>query len=428
MKKIFFTLYWMLWTSLAVANVVGNGHQNFNTTPDGLDFVTVYSSETLEPGIVNLGLFLNNAVNSLPYFESSTQGRTNFNDTLLGADLNIGYGVMKDWEIGLSAPFILAQTIEANGQSHGEFEKTGNTEIRAMTKYRLWGDESHGFAVIASVNFDRTENNPYGGQKPGPTTNLEIAMDTTVNKWALGFNAGYRKAQPGDPIPGFPMEPSGDQWIASAAGSYLLPRVDTKLIIETFGSLPAQRKSDNANRTASSLELLVGVKHDYTHSIALHFGGGTELMNGASSPDWRVYAGINYTFGPVPKSHSLPFGIEKTSRGSTRIVSQGILFEFDSDRMIPSSIAIIDQIAQEIAKTKFTMLIVAGHTDSIGPEEYNQHLSLLRAQAIRKYLTEKKNIPANMIKAVGKGESEPIADNGNFQGRQLNRRVEFEYY
>ena len=50
----------------AQANVVGIDAQNFNPTSNGIDFVTVQSSETLEPGIVNLGLFFNYAINTLP--------------------------------------------------------------------------------------------------------------------------------------------------------------------------------------------------------------------------------------------------------------------------------------------------------------------------------------------------------------------------
>lgn len=57
----------------AHANVVGTDMQNFNTITSGLDFVTVESSETLRPGVVNLGLFFNYAVNTLPYFQTSPQ-------------------------------------------------------------------------------------------------------------------------------------------------------------------------------------------------------------------------------------------------------------------------------------------------------------------------------------------------------------------
>ncbi len=64
---------------------------------------------------------------------------------------------------------------------------------------------------------------------------------------------------------------------------------------------------------------------------------------------------------------------------------------------------------------------VVGHTDSTGPEEYNQQLSLRRAQAVVDYLRSI-GVTVN-LKAVGKGESEPVADNSTREGRAQNRRV-----
>ena len=80
-----------LLTPVSFANVIGSDMQNFNATTSGLDFVTVESAATLEPGFVNFGLFMNYAVNTLPYFEKTEtiQSRTKFNDTLLGADINV---------------------------------------------------------------------------------------------------------------------------------------------------------------------------------------------------------------------------------------------------------------------------------------------------------------------------------------------------
>ncbi|MEK6579139.1 MAG: hypothetical protein AABZ55_07920, partial [Bdellovibrionota bacterium] len=98
-------------TLSAQANVVGTGAQNFNTTPGGLDFVTVHSSQTLRPGFVNFGFLSNIAVNSLPYLEEIPQGRTDFNDLLWGGDLNLGVGLLENWEAGVSFPFVFKQIV-----------------------------------------------------------------------------------------------------------------------------------------------------------------------------------------------------------------------------------------------------------------------------------------------------------------------------
>ena len=73
----------------------------------------------------------------------------------------------------------------------------------------------------------------------------------------------------------------------------------------------------------------------------------------------------------------------------------------------------------------YQSVVVAGYTDSIGSAEYNQKLSERRAQAIKDYLIQVHGIPAEKLAAEGHGPQDPVADNGNFQGRFLNRRVEF---
>jgi outer membrane protein OmpA-like peptidoglycan-associated protein len=66
---------------------------------------------------------------------------------------------------------------------------------------------------------------------------------------------------------------------------------------------------------------------------------------------------------------------------------------------------------------------IEGHTDSVGSDDYNQDLSQRRADSVRSYLMQQ-GINSQRIVAAGKGEHQPVADNGSAGGRQLNRRVE----
>ena len=66
---------------------------------------------------------------------------------------------------------------------------------------------------------------------------------------------------------------------------------------------------------------------------------------------------------------------------------------------------------------------IEGHTDSQGSEKYNQELSQKRAESVRQYLIDNFGLSADRLKAVGYGESRPIADNATVEGRQVNRRV-----
>jgi OOP family OmpA-OmpF porin len=66
---------------------------------------------------------------------------------------------------------------------------------------------------------------------------------------------------------------------------------------------------------------------------------------------------------------------------------------------------------------------VAGHTDSVGTDQYNQGLSERRANSVRDYLVEQ-GVRASRLTAVGYGENRPVATNDTADGRQENRRVE----
>ncbi len=441
MRTLFLSTFLFYFSQSAFGNVVGADTQNFNPTPDGLDFVTVQSSETLEPGIFNFGFFLNYAVNSLPNYEDrSTQDRTNFADSLLSSDLNIGFGLMKNWSVGLSVPYLLAQNVDsdANPAFRGEFAETGLTEYRLNTKYRFFGDQNGGLATLLTMNLNQIENNPFLGEGAGPTFTVELAADTTVKKMALGANIGYRFRDPGAQLANIPVEPMDDQLIVSGAVSYLLTDYDTKLIGEIFGSFPTGEQNFASDRDISSMELLGGFKWDITTQLAYHAGAGTEVYQGSSSPDWRVYTGVNWALGPIYKKESVivrqsgeftastgedPFS--GTGSGSETFIARDVLFKFDSDEVDEEfEEALIRMAAYLMQPPGFKSLTVEGHTDSVGSSAYNKGLSQRRANSVRQVFLDA-GLPLSKVKAIGHGEERPIGDNGNYQGRKMNRRVEF---
>ena len=70
-------------------------------------------------------------------------------------------------------------------------------------------------------------------------------------------------------------------------------------------------------------------------------------------------------------------------------------------------------------------LTLIGHTDVVGTPEFNYLLSLKRAQNVKRILVEDYGFNPNRFTVVGKGISEPVADNRSSEGRSLNRRVQF---
>ena len=113
--------------------------------------------------------------------------------------------------------------------------------------------------------------------------------------------------------------------------------------------------------------------------------------------------------------------------GSTVNASfQNIEFEFNSAKLTEDSYATLNQIASLLKNNPtWAKLNVSGHTDNIGSDTYNQKLSDKRAKAVVDYLVSK-GVSASTVSSAGYGESKPIATNATEEGRQKNRRVEFE--
>jgi OOP family OmpA-OmpF porin len=73
-----------------------------------------------------------------------------------------------------------------------------------------------------------------------------------------------------------------------------------------------------------------------------------------------------------------------------------------------------------------TTTTVEGHTDSVGPDAYNQKLSQRRADAVKQVLVNQYGVGGNRVQSKGYGETRPVADNATDAGRAVNRRVEAE--
>lgn len=106
-------------------------------------------------------------------------------------------------------------------------------------------------------------------------------------------------------------------------------------------------------------------------------------------------------------------------------VQDKILFDFDSSKLRPEAGPILKEIADSLKNAKGYEMIIYGHTDSKGSDEYNLKLSKRRAEAVRKALVERYGVSSEILSAKGLGERYPAAPNDTEKNRQKNRRVEF---
>jgi len=101
---------------------------------------------------------------------------------------------------------------------------------------------------------------------------------------------------------------------------------------------------------------------------------------------------------------------------------RGVNFESNSDTLASGATSVLNDAVATLRQNPTIKFEVAGHTDSVGDDAYNESLSARRAQTVYDYLATN-GIAEDRMTVRGYGEAEPVADNGTNEGRAENRRV-----
>ncbi|MGH8649408.1 MAG: OmpA family protein [Burkholderiales bacterium] len=147
-------------------------------------------------------------------------------------------------------------------------------------------------------------------------------------------------------------------------------------------------------------------------------------------PEPRVVAPPPPAPKPAPVAKPAPVvapALVATPKSKVVVFHEAALFGFDRADLTPAGQEALRKYREEARAelSTATLVKITGHTDSTGAAEYNQQLSLRRAQAVRDHLV-KLGGNASIMEVAGMGETQPIADNKTAAGRSQNRRVEVE--
>ncbi|MFN8178326.1 MAG: OmpA family protein [bacterium] len=115
--------------------------------------------------------------------------------------------------------------------------------------------------------------------------------------------------------------------------------------------------------------------------------------------------------------------IERVGEGIKITFDSGILFDVNKADLRPEAQTNLQSLAKVLNKYADTKVLIEGHTDSDGSEDYNLTLSQRRAQAVANYISGLQ-VDATRLTTMGYGEAQPIASNETAEGKQQNRRVE----
>jgi outer membrane protein OmpA-like peptidoglycan-associated protein len=128
-------------------------------------------------------------------------------------------------------------------------------------------------------------------------------------------------------------------------------------------------------------------------------------------------------------ARELPAGtqVSRVGEGIAVTFADGILFPFDSATLKPEARDNLRELADSLRENARTEVLIVGHTDSAGRDDYNESLSQRRARSAADFLGGQ-GIASGRLRTEGRGESEPIGSNETEDGRQRNRRVEVAIY
>jgi OOP family OmpA-OmpF porin len=122
---------------------------------------------------------------------------------------------------------------------------------------------------------------------------------------------------------------------------------------------------------------------------------------------------------PVALAYVAPLPIE------TIKLSADTLFEFDKSVIKPAGKTQLDELLRKLQSVDYAVILLIGHTDSVGTDAYNMKLSLRRADAVKAYLVSQ-GVDANRINTKGEGKRNPVASNSTKEGRARDRHVGVE--
>jgi outer membrane protein OmpA-like peptidoglycan-associated protein len=195
-------------------------------------------------------------------------------------------------------------------------------------------------------------------------------------------------------------------------------------VFAVAGSLMAGCATQQGTNTAVG----TGVGAGTGAAIGAIFGGGKGAAIGAATG--AAVGGITgYNWDNIRNRMSgatKGTGTQITEQpdGSLKMnIPSSVTFDTSSYAIKPSFAPVLDQLAQTLQQNPEVVVSVVGHTDSTGSQQYNQTLSVNRAESVTGYLGQR-GIAPQRLSATGMGPNQPIADNNTEAGRSANRRVE----
>lgn len=279
---------------------------------------------------------------------------------------------------------------------------------------------SNGYKTIGSNDIQKTTRLDDTWQKWSPPEDL----DSTIN--SAGWESYFSMSAAGDDAYVYSLEEgNGDLFripmtaatkpnpVAVISGTVINAKTKSPLAAEiTYDDMLTNQNAGTAQSNATDGTYTVVLQYGKKYSLAAQADKFYALADVLDLTEVSSYQEIHKDI------LMMPMEVGETVR------LNNLFFEYNKSELKPESFSELDRLVTILAGAPKLKIEISGHTDNVGPAEYNDKLSLDRVNAVIAYLTGK-NINTSRLTGKGYGKSKPIATNETEEGRAVNRRVEF---
>ena len=416
--------------------------QRFHPLTNHIGVATVYGSQSLPQGKLNLGGVVNFVKNP---FEHGGIGDGRIDEivdyfvtlNLLGA---IG---LTDWlSVHIDVPTYWLSDIEPLRATREQDATVGFGDIRLSAILQLRqrqkdGKQRFGMGFVPLITFPSGASSRFHGDVQVSVGGSLVVDRQLAKRHYFTVNLGAR-LRGREQIANLLID---DQVFAGAGYELrLMPDKDWYGFLEVNAETPF--RAFLKEEVSSPMEGLVGFKTKLSNRhLVLMAGVGHALNNGYGAPDFRIFTGLTYLGKPPTPVIVKPAvvveekPVEKVAPqppdpivvvGKTKMIrTEPIYFDTAKASIKAISFPTIEHVVDVmIEHADIKKVVIEGHTDNQGAYYYNKDLSSRRAQSVYRYMVAK-GIDPGRLEAVGYGPDRPIADNDTTEGRARNRRVDF---
>jgi outer membrane protein OmpA-like peptidoglycan-associated protein len=444
------TLLWRPWRLLSIAILFvmlsSNAHalepvpvDNYRPALTFSDYWSTYSNDVLPNAAFSARVQYNYASDLLRLKEVGGDRLDAVLKDRHTLDVIIGLGVMDRLDVGFVLPIGLAQNagtlVPIDGAANqGVSGDIGDLSI--VAKGLIWKHNWFSLGAVLPITLPTGSTSNLMGRGV-VSVQPAITLSGKFSRLSLASNIGLQ------------INPSRNMSLANtqldkdvsltaslAAKIHVTDRVD--FVSDLFGSASFDRIAAGQ----SDMEWINGVRGRVWRGLYAEAGFGVGLADGVGSPAYRGLAGLGFDFGWAPaqavrkaipeQTKPCPPPVTVVAEPKTRIIMERatiilpkFYFDFDKDTVMAQSQPLLDEVAALLKDPSVVVhkILVKGHADARGSDEYNMDLARRRAQRVIDELVAR-GVNRELFVLRSHGERMPVAPNDSQDNMAKNRRVE----